>query len=218
MNLHEPLEPQRLPVDELFHRLASSRAGHTTAEAGERLVHEGPNSLPVARSTPLWRRFAKLLCERFALLLWAGAALALAGEAFSPGEGMAIIAAALAAVVLVNAAFSFWQELRVEQAMAVFRQMLSPRARVLRDGLASDIDAASVVAGDVILLAEGDRVPADARIFEANSLKVDNSLLTGECEPQLRTTEVTTVARVESRNLVFSGTLVTTGNGRAVLF
>ena len=218
MNANGRPEPHRLPVDELFLRLASSRAGHSTAEADERLAHEGPNSLPVAKPPPVWRRFAKLLRERFALLLWAGALLALIGEAFSPGEGMALIAIALAAVVVINAAFSFWQEQRVEQAMAVFRQMLSPRARVLRDGLATDIDAIRLVIGDVLLLAEGDRVPADARIFEANSLKVDNSLLTGECEPQLRTTEVTTVGRIESRNLVFSGTLVTTGNGKAVVY
>jgi sodium/potassium-transporting ATPase subunit alpha len=216
VNHPETFEPQRLSMDELFRRLASSHAGHSTAEAEERLSHEGPNSLPVAKAPPMWRRFAKLLRERFALLLWAGALLALIGEAFSPGEGMAMIAIALAAVVVINAAFSFWQEQRVEQAMAVFRQMLSPRARALRDGLITDIDATRLVIGDVILLAEGDRVPADARIFEANALKVDNSLLTGECEPQLRTTEVTTIARIESRNLAFSGTLVTTGNGKAV--
>jgi sodium/potassium-transporting ATPase subunit alpha len=218
VNHPEAFDPQRLPVEELFHRLASTRAGHSTAEADERFAHEGPNNLPAAKAPPMWKRFAKLLGERFALLLWAGALLALIGELFSPGEGMLLIALALAGVVVINSAFSFWQELRVEQAMAAFRQMLSPRARVLRDGLESNIDAARVVIGDVILLAGGDRVPADARIFEANSLKVDNSLLTGECEPQLRLAEVTAVERIESRNLVFSGTLVTTGNGKAVVY
>ena len=102
--------------------------------------------------------------------------------------------------------------------MAAFRNMLSRRARVVRDGVEHEVDAAEVVAGDVIALREGDRVPADARLFEANVLKVDNAPLTGECEPQLRTVAVASGARLDSRNLVFSGTLVTTGTGRGLVY
>ncbi len=151
-------------------------------------------------------------------MLWAGAALALTGEQFSPGEGMELIAIALVAVVLINGVFSFWQDTRVERAMAAFRRMLSPRARVLRDGSEIEIDAEHVVAGDVLILREGDRVPADARLFQANALKVDNSPLTGECEPQLRTVKPTSGGRLDSRNLVFSGTLVTTGTGSGIVY
>jgi magnesium-transporting ATPase (P-type) len=96
-------------------------------------------------------------------MLWAGAVLALIGEQFSPGEGMEMIAFALVAVVLINGGFSFWQDTRVERAMAAFRRMLSPRARVLRDGSEVEIDAEQVVAGDVVILREGDRVTAAAR-------------------------------------------------------
>jgi sodium/potassium-transporting ATPase subunit alpha len=131
---------------------------------------------------------------------------------------MALIAWALIAVVLINATFSYWQETRVERAMAAFRNMLSPRAHLLRNGLERDIDAAGVVAGDIVILREGDRIPADARLFEANALKVDNSPLTGECEPQLRTIATASGARLDSRNLVFSGTLVTTGTGKGLVY
>jgi sodium/potassium-transporting ATPase subunit alpha len=151
-------------------------------------------------------------------MLWVGALLAWIGEQFSPGEGMGLIAAALVAVVLINAVFSFWQETRAERAMAAFGRMLSPRARVLRDGAEVEIEAARVVAGDVVVLREGDRVPADARLFEANALKVDNSPLTGECEPQLRTVATASGRRLDSRNLAFSGTLVTTGTGKGLVY
>ncbi len=212
------LEPQRLSARELFARFASSPAGLREAEADERLRHEGPNVLSQTPRSPLAPRIAKHLAHRFALLLWAGAAFALVGEQFSPGEGMQLIAGALVAVVFINGAFSFWQETRVERAMAAFRRMLSPRARVVRGGTELETEAARVVAGDVVVLREGDRVPADARLFEANALKVDNSALTGECEPQLRMVTPTSSARLDSRNLVFAGTLVTSGTGSGLVY
>jgi len=182
------------------------------------MEHEGPNVLPEPKRASLAVRLARHLGQPFALLLWAGAALALVGERFHSGEGMRLIAWALIAVVLLNGAFGFWQETRVERAMAAFRNMLSPRARVLRDGNEIEIDAVGVVVGDVLVLREGDRVSADARLFEANALKIDNSALTGECEPQLRTTAPAAGLRLDSRNLAFSGTLVTTGTGRGVVY
>ncbi len=214
----DPLEPQRLVAERLFARFASSPGGIGEDEARERLRHDGPNVLRSAPRAPLARRIARHLAHRFALLLWAGAALAFVGERFSPGQGMGLIAAALVAVVVVNGVFSFWQEARAERAMASFRDLLAPRARVLRGGHEVEIEAAEVVAGDVLVLREGDRVPADARLFEANALKVDNSPLTGESEPQLRKTEPAGGARLESRNLVFAGTLVTSGTGRGLVY
>ncbi|WP_428269475.1 cation-translocating P-type ATPase [Haliangium sp.] len=212
------LEPHRHDIEQLRARLASSPDGLTDTEARVRLAHEGPNLLAEAPPPPLVLRFGRHLVQRFALLLWGGALLAMFGEHFSPGEGMALIAAALVTVVFFNAAFSFWQEMRVERAMAAFRGMLARRARVLRGGAEVEIDVADVVVGDVLVLREGDRVAADARLFEANALKVDNSPLTGESEPQLRMTRATTGARLDARNLVFSGTLVTTGTGAAYVY
>jgi sodium/potassium-transporting ATPase subunit alpha len=211
-------DPHRVEVADLFTRLASTRDGLTAAEAAERLKHDGRNVLAEPPRPSLALRLGRHLGHRFALLMWAGALLALVADRFSPGEGMVLISISLVAVVLLNAAFGFWQETRVERAMAAFRQMLSRRARVLRGGVEVDIDAATLVAGDVLILREGDRVPADARLFEANALKVDNSPLTGECEPQLRTVVPLASARLDSRNLVFMGTLVTTGSGRGLVY
>ncbi len=211
-------EPHLVSADELCSRLASTPRGLSREEAGTRLAHEGPNILSEARRAPLLSRFGRHLVHRFALLLWAGAGLAFLGERFSPGEGMALIAAALVAVVLINGAFSFWQELRVERAMAAFREMLARRARVLRSGVETEIDVAGVVVGDILVVREGDRVAADARLVEAHALKVDNSPLTGESEPQLRTTAIAGGVLMDARNLVFSGTLVTTGTGVALVY
>lgn len=213
-----PFEPQALSPEDLFSRLASAPAGLAQAQALDRLRHEGPNAIPERARESLTRRIGRHVTHRFALLLWVGAVLALAGDRFNPGQGMGLIAGALVVVVLLNGAFSFWQETRAEQAMAAFRGMLSARARALRDGAPVEVDAADLVVGDVILLAEGDRVPADARLLEARGLKVDHSVLSGESEPQLRSTAPSSAARLVSRNLVFSGTLVTTGSGRALVY
>ena len=212
------LDVHQLPLEELAIRVGSSARGLQSGEAAERLRHEGPNAITEQRRVPLPLRFGKHVAHPFALLLWAGAVLALMGEHFSPGEGMRLIAYALAGVVMLNGGFSFWQETRVEQAMAAFRKMLSARARVLRDAEETEIDAREIVVGDVILLREGDRVSADARLLETHGLKVDNSPLTGESEPQLRSLGAASGPRIASRNLVFSGTLVTTGTGTALVY
>ncbi|HKU42651.1 MAG TPA: cation-transporting P-type ATPase [Polyangiales bacterium] len=218
-NPHEPsCEPHRQSIEILFGQLASSREGLSQADALDRLEHEGLNVLAEVAGVSVGRRIATHLGHPFALLLWTGALLACIAERFSPGEGMRLIAAALVTVVLINGAFSFWQETRVERAMAAFRRMLSRRAHVLRDQVEVEVDAAGLVAGDVLVLREGDRVPADARLFEANALKVDNAPLTGECEPQLRTAALAAGSRLESRNLVFAGTLVTSGTGKALVY
>jgi sodium/potassium-transporting ATPase subunit alpha len=211
-------DPHRGTIDDLFARLASSRTGLSQDEARARLAHDGPNALAEPARASLVSRLGKQLGHRFALLMWAGATLALLAERFSPGEGMALISGALVAVVLINGAFSFWQEEKVDRAMAAFRNMLSRRARVLRSQVEIDVDAADVVVGDVLVVREGDRVPADARLFEAGALKVDNASLTGESEPQLRTIAPGLGERLDSHNLVFAGTLVTSGAGKGMVY
>ena len=113
---------------------------------------------------------------------------------------------------------TFIQEYQAEKTMESFRQLLPPHARVIREGKVRDILASELVVGDIILLEEGDKVPADGRLIETNTLKVDNSTITGESEPQLRSLECTHPNMLECRNMVFSGTLVQSGNGKAVVF
>jgi sodium/potassium-transporting ATPase subunit alpha len=192
--------------------------GLGAAEALSRLEKEGPNVLVQRRREPEWLKFLRQLTNLFAILLWAGAGLSLLAEYLTPGQGNLTIALALIGVILLNGIFSYWQGRRSEAIMASFRGMLPQLARVLRDGSLLEIPAADLVPGDLILLAEGDQVPADARLVFVAGLKVDNSSLTGESEPQLRTTSPTSEDILETRNVVFSGTQVMSGEGRGVVF
>lgn len=205
-------------LEELFRQLGTSHHGLDPAEAVARLQRDGPNRISERPPRPLLVRLGRHLVNPFALLLWVGAWLAFLAESFQPGEGMASIAHALVAVVLINAAFTFWQESRAEHAMAAFRRMLSPRARVMRGAEEIEIEAAAIVIGDILILREGDGVPADGRLFEVHALKVNNASLTGESEPQLRSLHSEAAQLLDARNLVFSGTLVSAGSGRAVVF
>lgn len=112
-------------MEDLSVRLASSRDGLTVAEARKRFAHEGANVIADVRPSPLAIRSGRHLVYRFALLFWAGAILALLGEQFTLGEKIGLIAG----VVPVNAAFTFWQVMRVERAMPTFSGMVSPHAR-----------------------------------------------------------------------------------------
>jgi magnesium-transporting ATPase (P-type) len=144
------------------------------------------------------RRFLSNLVHLFALLLWAGAALAVAG-------GLPELAIAIVAVILVNAVFAFVQEYRAERALEALRRMLPTRVRVRRDGDVTEILSEEVVPGDVLLLAPGDRVAADAELLDARELRVDESTLTGESHA------------VEPSAAVYAGTYVTGGFAEAAV-
>jgi sodium/potassium-transporting ATPase subunit alpha len=209
----------QLPLPAFYQRLhADPVRGLSERESAQRLERDGLNVLVQRRRTPEILRFLQHLTKLFALLLWAGAALSFLAEWLMPGQGYLYIGSALAAVVVLNGAFSYYQEYKAEKIMAGFHSMLPAMARVLRAAGIATIPAAQLVRGDVVLLQEGDRVPADARLFEVFGLKVNNASLTGESEPQLRTTHPTDARLLDSRNLVFSGTNVEAGRGKAVVF
>ena len=209
----------QVPLDEFVRRLGShAEQGLSRAEAAARLKRDGPNSLTPRQQTPEFIKFLRQLTNLFALLLWCGAALSLVSEYVAPGQGSLAIAIALIGVVLLNGIFSYWQEHKAETIMASFRGMLPHRAQVVRAGQQLDIPASEVVRGDLLLLEEGDQVPADARLLRVAGLKVDNSSLTGESEPQLRTVIPTDRNLLESRNVVFSGTVVMAGSGLGIVF
>ena len=164
------------------------------------------------------KKYVRQFRNFFSILLTIGAILSFLGEYLDPGKGNLYIGIALVGVVVLNGTFTFVQEYQAAKTMESFRQLLPPHAKVLREGKVRDVLASELVVGDIILLEEGDKVPADGRLIETNSLKVDNSTITGESEPQLRSLECTHPNMLECRNMVFSGTLVQSGNGKAVVF
>jgi len=132
-----------------------------------------------------------------------------------------VLSLVIVLLVLVNAAFSFWREHRTEQAMQALSRLLPAYTRLYRDGVKTDLPASEVVPGDVLLLSEGDNIPADARVVEAFGLRTNNAALTGEAMPPLKTADASLlegISELERPNLVFAGTSVTAGTGKAVVF
>lgn len=152
------------------------RRGLSTAEAARRLAEAGPNELPVTRRMPLWRRFLGQFTSFFALLLWGAAGLALIAR-------IPELTVAVSAVVIVNGLFAFAQEERATQAADKLSGLLPSQVTVIRDGAPAKIDVTAVVPGDVVLLAAGDRLPADLIFLSADNCTADESMFSGESEP-----------------------------------
>lgn len=202
-----------LPIPDVYQALGSQPQGLTLAEAEVRLRQYGPNAIAEVKGRPLWLRFVANFTHLMALLLWVGGLVAFIAQ--MPQLGIAIWL-----VNVINGVFSFWQEFKAERATEALREMLAPFATVVRDGAESRIPADQIVPGDVVLLAEGDRVPADGRLVEEAELRIDQSTLSGESAPVRKTAEAEILAgvtTVERRNLVFAGTSVASGTGRAVV-
>ena len=199
-------------VELLLRDLRSSREGLTAREAGRRLVQYGPNELS-RRGGARWpAELARQLTHPLALLLWVAAALSFA-------VGSETVAIAVLLVIVLNAAFAFIQELQAERAVEALASYMPQHATVLRDRAPRVIEASCLVPGDIAVLAEGNRIPADMRLL-SGALEVDLSTLTGESIPALRSAELqdSDVPRLAARDLVFSGTSATGGEARAVVF
>ena len=203
----------QLDLPSLFRRIDSSERGLSQAEAEDRLRHYGRNELRVRQDVPEIVKFLRQFKNFFALLLMVGGVLALAAERLDPDQGNLYIAIALLGVVVLNAAFTYIQAHQSERIMESFRDMLPDMVTVLRDGETRALDAKELVPGDVIVLREGDRVPADGRLVEASEFKVDLASLTGESEAVMLDPADRHDNVLESRNMVFSGTLVENGTG-----
>ncbi len=193
--------------------LHSSREGLSVEDAAARLEIAGPNELPKPHGPSLPRQFAGQLVHFFALMLWVAAGLAFVG-------GMPALGVAIVVVIVVNGAFSFLQEYRAERAVRALSALLPETVVVRRAGLKRTVPASELVPGDVVLLKEGDRISADARVIRSSELKVDMSTLTGESEPIPRFSEPiahTPRDPLEAPNVVFAGTFVVSGSGTAVV-
>ncbi|HEV8099046.1 MAG TPA: HAD-IC family P-type ATPase, partial [Gaiellaceae bacterium] len=206
------LTDAREPAEQLLRELSTSPQGLSSREVERRLVVYGRNEL-VRRGGRQWpRELAAQATHPLALLLWVAAALSfLAG---TPVLGIAILA-----VIVLNALFAFAQERQAERAVEALAGYLPAQATVVRDGRRRQLEATGLVPGDLLLLAEGDRVPADARLLEG-ALEVDLSTLTGESQPVYRAPEFADTGGplVEARNLVFSGSGCVGGEATAVVF
>ncbi|MEI6600933.1 MAG: HAD-IC family P-type ATPase, partial [Comamonadaceae bacterium] len=186
--------------------LPTSDEGLSTAQAAQRLQQDGLNELPGEQRRGLRAIARETLQEpMFMLLLAAGALYLVLGDL---QEGLILFG-----LVLVVLALTLYQEGKTEHALAALRDMTSPRARVLRDGQPQRIAGAEVVCGDILLLAEGDRIAADALLLDGNEVQVDESLLTGEAVPVLKLADPD--ARGEAQARLYSGTLLVSGHGTA---
>jgi sodium/potassium-transporting ATPase subunit alpha len=204
---------------EVLKELGTSEAGLTDEEAELRFAQYGPNSLEEIKGPSRIRAFLKQFTHFLAILLWIAAALSFMAEILQPGQGMATLGWAILSVILINAVFTFVQEYKAERAVLALRRLLPVSAWVVRAGHPVQIQRQRIVPGDILLLEEGEHVPADARLIEAIQMRVDNSSLTGEPHPKRRHAEPVTEGKaLDSPNLVFAGTAVVTGRGRAVVY
>jgi Ca2+-transporting ATPase len=186
--------------------------GLEAAQVDQRRAMHGPNALPEAPPRPLWRTFARQFSSPLIYILFAAAMIAV-------GLGHYGDAGVILAVVIVNALIGSFPEGRAERSMASLRRLAALHARVLRDGHKAQIEARELVPGDILLLAAGDAVGADARLLQQAQLQMAEATLTGESVPVAKTLEALPEATglADRHNFVYAGTHVSAGRARAVV-
>ncbi|MEN6587453.1 MAG: cation-transporting P-type ATPase [Sulfuricella sp.] len=208
-----------LTAEEALASLHSGPDGLAVAEAARRLLEFGPNRVESLPLEPLWLKFLKGFTHFFALILWLAAALAFAAEWSAPGQGMAMLGYAILGVILINGLFSFWQEYRAERALSALLKLLPCQVKVIRGEGVEQVEAVRLVPGDVVLLQEGDNVPADCRVIEAHGLRVNTATVTGESRPKACVSDPSNAEELlHSNNMLLAGTSVVAGEGKAVVF
>ena len=215
-----PIEPWLRDHDDVADDLETDlRRGLTAEEAARRLVVYGWNRLEQTATVPRWRKFVAQFLDPLVYLLLFAVAVAFVAWVLEDRAGVPFDVIVILTIVILNAVLGYVQEARAEQAVAALQRMAAVNASVLRDGRVERVPSSDVVPGDVLLLAEGDAVAADARLAEASALTVAEASLTGESEPVLK--QASTLdgpAGIGDRlNMVFNGTAVTRGRGRAVV-
>jgi calcium-translocating P-type ATPase len=207
-----PPDWHALTPDAALAALDSRADGLTTEEAVARLATVGPNSLPSAPGRSLFVRFLLQFHDVLIYVLLASGGVVLL-------LGHALDAAVIFGVTVINAIIGVVQEGRAEQALAAIRNMLTPTAAVVREGMRRTLDAEDIVPGDVVHLESGDRVPADVRLIEAQDFNTDEAALTGESMPVGKLLAAVDAAAplAERTSMAYAGTLVTRGRARAVV-
>jgi magnesium-transporting ATPase (P-type) len=194
--------------------METSQKGLSTVEAESRRSLYGDNVLSEQPHPPEWQKFIRQVRHPFILLMLLAAIISLWQKDWT----LAIIILLLS---IANSAFSYWREHRAEQAIVKLRHLLPTYAHIIRDGTDVHIPASEVVPGDLLILAEGDNIPADARVVEEYGLRVNNASLTGEAVAARKTSEASILAGLsdlERPNVIFAGTSVASGTGKAVVY
>ena len=201
-----------------------TNTGLSSAEAQRRLEKFGPNQLASAPPVPKWKKFLAQFQDPLVYLLLAATVISLIAWFIershgTAGEVLPFDAIVIILILIVNAVLGYIQEARAEQAVEALAQMTAPQTSVLRDGKIVHINTADVVPGDIVVLGEGDTVSADGRLFAAASLRIAEASLTGESVPVGKKPDTLDSAKAlgDRTNMIFNGTSVTQGTGRAIV-
>lgn len=213
----------KLSVDETLNELNAAPTGLSSERAAERLAQYGPNKLKEAEKPGFWKRFLTQLKDPMLLILLAAAGVsALTGAIAGESEWAETII--ILAVVLLNAVLGVLQESKAEAAIEALQTMTAATCKVLRDGKMAVLHSDELVPGDVVLLEAGDAVPADGRIIESASLKIEEAALTGESVPVNKMLDVLGAAQKQAdvplgdrKNMCYMGSTVVYGRGKAVI-
>ena len=211
-------------ADDVLGELSSNEeSGLTSAEAASRLAQYGPNKLDEEEKTPLWKRFFEQMGDPMVIMLLVAAAISVVAG-FLQGEPEWADAAIILFVVVLNSVLGVVQEAKSEQALEALQEMSAAQSKVVRDGKMSHLPSSELVPGDIVLLEAGDSVPADCRILESASMKIEEAALTGESVPVEKHVEAITLAEGtddvplgDRKNMCYMGSTVVYGRGRAVV-
>jgi Ca2+-transporting ATPase len=217
---HELPDAYRLSADEVLTALgADLHRGLTDEEAAARLSTYGHNEVAAEAAIPAWRRFLAQFKDVLVILLLVATAISVVLWVYERDTALPYESIAIFAIVLLNAAMGFVQESRAEAAVTALRAMSASEAQVIRSGERRGVPAADLVPGDVVLVEQGDTIPADARVVTATALQTAEAALTGESLPVSKDpAPISANASLGDRdNMVFSGTTATYGRGTAVV-
>ncbi|WP_082656232.1 cation-translocating P-type ATPase [Bradyrhizobium valentinum] len=213
-------EPHQQTADQVLSALdTDADVGLTSAEAHSRLDRFGRNELTAEEPVPAWRKFLAQFADVLVILLLIAALVSAVLWLYERESALPYEAMAISAIVLFNGVMGYIQQARAEQAVAALQQISAAHANVVRDGAPQSIAAAEIVPGDIVLIEEGDTVPADARLLQTVVLQTAEAALTGESLPMSKNSAPVAgeAGLGDRRNMVFSGTTATYGRGRAVV-
>ena len=209
--------------DVLAAQSSNAETGLSAAEAASRLASVGPNHLDEEEKTPMWKRFFEQMADPMVIMLLVAAAISVI-TGFIQGEPEWADAAIILSVVILNSVLGVVQEAKSEQALEALQEMSAAQSKVMRDGKLVHMPSSELVPGDIVLLEAGDSVPADCRVLESASMKIEEAALTGESVPvEKHADQIALAADTDDvplgdrKNMCYMGSTVVYGRGRAVV-